>query len=394
MRIALLPSAYSPMVGGVEELTYRLAAAHTRAGHTVEVWAPVPDAQGAWGTSIDGTVAVHRMPMPLWPATPVNVLLFPIRFLWCLRSLWRAHRALRPDVIHVQCFSAHGAYATALSVITGTPLVVTLQGETFMDANDAYGRSWQLRLALRLGLRRARVITACSRYTLDDSIRRFGADPTKSLVIFNGVDLEEPAGPAKCGSYVLGVGRVVREKGFDLLLDAFAVVAGSHPETQLVIAGDGPELASLRQRARDLDIEERVELRGHADRETVGALMAGAQVVVVPSRVEPFGIVVLEAWRAGRAVIASARGGISEFVADGKNGLVVDPLDATALAESLRRCLSDPSLRQRLGDNARRSVPQFAWDVIAARYREVMGYPTSSMPSPVDVDQPDAGEHE
>src|SRR5947209_10106983 len=225
MRIALLPSAYAPMVGGVEELTHRLAAAHTRAGHTVEVWAPVPDAQGAWTTSIDDGVHVRRMPMALWPVTPVNVMLFPVRFVRSLLRLLQAHRALRPDVIHVQCFSAHGAYATVLSVITRTPLVITLQGETFMDAHDAYGRSWQLRVALRLGLRRASLITACSQYTLDDSIRRFGADPTKSTVIFNGVDVDEHAGPAERGKYVLAVGRAVREKGFDLLLDAFAAVA-------------------------------------------------------------------------------------------------------------------------------------------------------------------------
>src|SRR4051812_41985066 len=122
MRIALLPRPYAPMVGGVEELTQRLAAAHTRAGPTVEVWGPVPDIQGAWATSIHDEVTVRRMPMPLWPLTPVNVMLFPFRFVRCLLRLVHAHQALRPDVIHVQCFSGHGAYATALSVITRTPL--------------------------------------------------------------------------------------------------------------------------------------------------------------------------------------------------------------------------------------------------------------------------------
>ena len=99
--------------------------------------------------------------------------------------------------------------------------------------------------------------------------------------------------------------------------------------------------------------------------------MAGAQVFVMPSRVEPFGIVALEGWRAGTPVIVTARGGAPEFVEDGVSGLVADPEDTTALAAALDRVLSDPVLRERLARSGRERVGQFAWSTIRAQYEEV-----------------------
>ena len=371
MKIALFPSAFAPMIGGIEELTAKLAIELASSGDEVEIWVSVPDAAGKHQSSRIGDVVIQRLPMPMPPARVLPVLRALVTFLQTLVKLVAAYRRFRPDVLHVQGFSNNGAYATLLSIITGCPLVVTLQGETFMDDGNIYGRSAQLRAALRVGLKRAAVVTGCSRYVLDDA-RRFGLGPDEGVVVFNGVDLDEPtAATPPVGRYVLGIGRLVENKGFDLLLRAYATVVDEFPDVRLVIAGDGLAAESLRALCTDLGIQGHVEFRGSTPRPEVGLLMAHAEVVVVPSRVEPFGIVVLEAWRAARPVIASNRGGISEFLTDGQHGILLDPLDLSALASALTLLLEDLAAREHLGHAGRERVRGFAWTEIAKKYRGV-----------------------
>ena len=117
--------------------------------------------------------------------------------------------------------------------------------------------------------------------------------------------------------WVLGLGRLVEKKGFDLLIEAFSRIAYRHPGVALIIAGEGPTRRDLERLALKHGLEERVRFTGRLDARQVADTMAEADVVVVPSRVEPFGIVVLEAWRGATTVIATNRGGTKEFVRDG-----------------------------------------------------------------------------
>jgi glycogen synthase len=89
---------------------------------------------------------------------------------------------------------------------------------------------------------------------------------------------------------------------------------------------------------------------------------------VMPSRIEPFGIVALEAMKAGCPVIVTSRGGASEVVRDGQDGIVVDPFDSRALSGAIERVLGDAALRSRLIDSGRDRVAEFAWDRITERY--------------------------
>ena len=101
--------------------------------------------------------------------------------------------------------------------------------------------------------------------------------------------------------------------------------------------------------------------------------MLGARAFVMPSRLEPFGIVVLEGWRAGTAVVATDRGGPPEFIHDNEDGLLVDPFDVVAVATVLGRLLSDEGLRHAIASAGRRRVEAFAWPRIAEEYRAVYG---------------------
>jgi glycosyltransferase involved in cell wall biosynthesis len=381
-RVALLPSAYPPSVGGVEELTRHLALSLVAAGDEVEVWTGNPDDRDPETVEVRDGLVVRRFPMPLpatsWAALSHAASTGPRT----MRSLRRAVASFRPDVLHVQCFGPNGAYATGLARMTAVPLVVTLQGETQMDDSDLFDISRVMRASLRAGLRTAAAVTSCSAFSLDDAVTRFGLPPGSGLVIPNGVSLDGSGTVGPDGSigplaalggvpYVLALGRVVDKKGFDLLIAGYAAMDPADRTADLVIAGTGPALEFLEAQAEESGIRDRVHFVGRLTREQVGSAMAGAEVFVMPSRLEPFGIVVLEGWRAGTAVVATNRGGPPEFVRDGIDGVLVDPFDKVAMADALGHLLSDTERRRSIAAAGRTRVADFAWPVVTDRYREL-----------------------
>jgi len=389
-RVALLPSAYPPALGGVEELTRHLALALVDAGDEVEVWTLHGDDAEPETVEVRDDLIVRRFPMPLpavkWSSLHRSTTIGP-RTLFSLRN---AVDAFRPDVLHVVCFGPNGVYATALARLTGLPLIVSLQGETVMDDSDIFETSRVLRSALRRGLRAAAAVTGCSAFTLADAEGRFGLAPGRGLVLPNGVDLDEihsggadPVGDPPSGShpppepdhlvgerpYVLALGRVVPKKGFDLLLEAYAGIDQSSRTVDLVIGGTGAALDDLRARADTLGLGGSVHFVGRLSRDRVARYMAGAELFVMPSRLEPFGIVILEGWRAGVAVVATNRGGPPEFVRDGVDGVLVDPFDTAAFTDALAGLLTDDTRRRAVAAAGRARVAEFAWPVVAERYR-------------------------
>jgi glycogen(starch) synthase len=367
----------------VEELTRHLALALGDAGDQVEVWTLRSDDSAPETVEILDGIVVRRLPMPLpatnWPAIRRSTVTGP-RTLLSLRS---AVAAFRPDVLHVQCFGPNGAYATALSRLTGRPLVVTLQGETLMDDTDIFDSSRSLRASLRAGLRRASAVTGCSAFTLADAEERFGLEPGRGQVIFNGVALEDrehdgsaPAPPVLAARdpdrpYIFALGRIVEKKGFDLLLAAYAAIDDRCRTADLVIAGTGAGLDGLRRLTAELGLDGQVHFVGRLDRKQVAQAMGGAALFVMPSRLEPFGIVILEAWRAGVAVLASSRGGAPEFVRDGQDGVLVDPFDTRGFSRALEHLLAEPEGRGAIAEAGHARVGEFAWPRIADEYRTI-----------------------
>lgn len=378
-RIALVTSSFLPRVGGVEEHVLHVARALARRGHDVAVWTVDQGDKGV-PRDVDG-IPVRSLPCPL-PARSASAAAQFLASSPAALARWvRAAREDRPEVLHVHCFGPNGVWATEFARASGRSLVVSSHGETFMDATGAYADSALLRTSLRRALRRADAVTACSAFTAAHLSAHYGLAPGGARVVPNGIDDAEPGGPAPSwlpARYVLGVGRLVATKGFDLLIRAFARVdaedgaaAGAAAGVDLVIGGDGPERAALRDLADGLGIGARVHLPGRLTRPEVVTVMAGAQALVVPSRVEAFGITVLEGWRAGVPVIATSVGGPPEFLTDGATGLLVDPSDGPALADAIRRVLADPDLGRRLGAAGRDAVGAFTWEAVAESYEEV-----------------------
>jgi len=170
---------------------------------------------------------------------------------------------------------------------------------------------------------------------------------------------------------LLAVGRLAPEKGFDLLVDAFARIADRRPEWQLTIFGEGPERTSLEGRIRDLGLDRRIRLVGavHEPRR----FLPFADLFVFPSRYESFGLALAEAMAAGLPVVSfDCPSGPATIVEDGIDGTLVPPEDVTALAEALAGLMADPDRRRRLGAAARRSSERFAPETVMRQWEDLL----------------------
>jgi glycosyltransferase involved in cell wall biosynthesis len=149
-------------------------------------------------------------------------------------------------------------------------------------------------------------------------------------------------------------GRLVQEKGVEVLLRAFAVVVEQNPDARLLIAGDGPERATLHALAARLDITSHVALLGHRTLMELEREFATAWVQVVPSLwAEPFGNVAVEAMMRGTAVVASRAGGLAEIVEDNISGILVPPGDSAALADALLLLFRKREMAEQMGKKGR-----------------------------------------
>jgi glycosyltransferase involved in cell wall biosynthesis len=370
---AIFASAFHPHVGGVEELVRQLATEQSRRGlHPLVLTNRYPKSLPATERVGDVDVSRHafRVPGAHWRHLAGWAAFAAPTHARVVREL----RARRSDLVHVQCVSSNASYALSSSRALSLPLVVTMQGELTMDASQVYQHSAYLRRLWRRSLDAASAITGCSQYVLDEAEEAYGSSfGGRARVIYNGIRIEEyqDGGGIAGPPYLLGIGRMVREKGFDVLIDAFRELAAMWPDLRLVLAGDGPARPALEAQAAAAKIEDRIDFVGRVAHQHAVDLFRDAAVFVLPSRHEPQGIVVLEAMAARTPVIAAAVGGVPEIVRDGTNGLLFPGGDAEALAEAVSRALSDTGLNGRITAAGRLTAEGHDWAQTTEAYLEV-----------------------
>jgi glycosyltransferase involved in cell wall biosynthesis len=165
---------------------------------------------------------------------------------------------------------------------------------------------------------------------------------------------------------VVAAGRLVEAKGFDLLIDAAAALAG---DFQLDIYGDGALRDALSRQVAERGLEQRVALPGHAD---PSVIFQGADLCVVPSRREGFGNVVVEAMAAGVPVLAAACPGPAALIVDGRNGFLVEPGSSAALSDAMGALLAHPERRTSVVEAGRRTAAQFEVHAATRRLEEAV----------------------
>jgi glycogen(starch) synthase len=235
---------------------------------------------------------------------------------------------------------------------------------------------------------RADRVIACSYYMREQIADIFGVPDTKVVVIPNGIDPDdlqpqnghelerlrlEFAQPDE--RLVLLLGRLVYEKGFQFALEAMPALLKRLPSTRFLVAGSGTHERELRRQATELGLMDHGTFLGWIGDDVLHSLYRIADVCVVPSIYEPFGLVALEAMASGCPCIVADTGGLREVVPHEEAGLRFRARDPAALGEMVERLLSDPDLRDRLVTEASEHVLRFDWadvaDRTAAAYSEL-----------------------
>jgi len=279
-------------------------------------------------------------------------------------------RRERFDLIHAHDWMTYPAGLLA-SRLTGKPLVVHMHATEY----DRSGDHPNPRVAAieREGLHAARLVVPVSHYTAGILKRRYGVDPAKIRVVHNAVTHREQQQAwhverAIPEPVVLFLGRVTFQKGPDYFLEAAARVVAAEPFVKFVVAGSGDMLPAMIERTAELGLARHVHFTGFLRGKDVERIFALADLYVMPSVSEPFGITPLEALALDTPAIVSRQSGVSEVLA---HALKVDFWNVEDLADKILAVLRHPALREALVANGRAEVASMHWDVSGAHMLEV-----------------------
>ena len=373
-RVALVTTYYHPVLGGAEAAARRTAGFLARRGHDVNVITTLTEHGLSREEMIDG-VRVHRVGAPRprtasrkWLVTP-NVA----------AELWR--RRSTYDVIFVVDYRGIGLAAIFVGRLVRRPVVIQAQTEGVLSGSHlsaaARVASWPVRRAYTL----ADGVACISKGITREAIGA-GVPADRLFDVPNTVDTNRfhPAEPGEIArrrvelgwpaDRPLGifVGRLSNEKGILDLLRAWEHVPA--PTTVVVVGPDMPGHpwdagASARTLAASAPLSGRVIFTGATT--DPAPLYRAADFAIVPSHWESFGLSAAEAMASGLAVVASAVGGLTDYMVDGDNGLLTPAQNPDALAAAIRRLVDNPVLRAKLGAAARQTVAQFDERVVLER---------------------------
>ena len=283
-----------------------------------------------------------------------------------LGKLVRSIRRARPDVVHTHLVHAdfHGLPAARLA---GVPLAVSTKHgfnpfrnrRTFATADRTIARLADVHVAISAGL---------ARYLA----KHEGFDASAFEVVHYGIEPGPPPPAPPGGPRLAIVGRLIPIKGHEVLLEAVRRARDEVPGLALEIAGDGPLETQVRATVTRLGLDDRVTFLGRVA--LPGPVYERAEIVVVPSFGEGFGMVALEAMERGRAVIASDVGGLPEIAAEGHTGMLVPPGDVEALARAIAELTGDPVRAAELGAAGRvRALQEFSQERCTGRIAALYG---------------------
>ncbi len=356
-RVLHIGKFYPPFAGGIETFLRDLMRAQQRRG----------DVPGAIVHHTQSWQACRREEMEgvnVWRISTLGKALFtPISpsFAW---RLGQTIREFRPDVLHLHVPNVSAFWALTSRCARRLPWVVQWQSDVIASSyNRRLAAAYRIyRVAEQRLLARADAVIVSSPPYLESSQplapwrhkcrviplgldRRRLPDPTVEMLQWPNLTWKTQR------SRVLALGRLSYYKGFDLLLHAIAAA----PEVQLCLVGEGQQEEMLRSMIAVLNLADRVQMLGHIADAQAQALLATCDVLCLPSieRTEAFGLVLLEAMRYGRAVIASdiPGSGPGWIVRHGETGLLVPPGDVRQLAVALTRLSNAPELRRALGES-------------------------------------------
>jgi glycogen synthase len=381
LRIFMLSWEYPPrIVGGLARHVEGLSKALASLGHEVHV--VTLDFPQAEPEERSGTLYVHRVKVEV-PAPTFHawVLLFNHFFEKKAGQLAREYG--KPDLVHIHDWLTVTGGVAAKHLLR-VPLVMTFHSTESSRSSASNSPESAMVGGLEWwGSFEASEVIAVSGWMKSKVVSEFRIPPEKVREIPNGVDFEMFSRQVDVEAtrnrwrvqpgerLITAVGRLTSQKGFDDLIRAYPEIRMSVPRSRLLLLGDGYMRGELESLAAAERVGEFTTFAGFvSDVDLVDAIKS-SDVVAIPSRFEPFGIIALEAMAGGSPVVVSRVGGLAEIVEDGIDGLEVDPSSPSSLAKAAVRVLSDRELATRLAARAKEKVKGFTWESSAAKTVEV-----------------------
>lgn len=380
MRVLHLSWEYPPLVyGGLGRHVGALARAQAAVG--IDTTVVTQTEEQPVEETVDG-VSVIRVPrdLPAVPFDEAHLLAWVAGLEHALtRAVVRIADNTRPDVVHAHDWIVTHTAVTSRALL-GVPIVTTFHAteagrhQGWLPSplsNSIYSVEWWL-------AHESTRLISCSEHMRWEVDRLFGVGRDKVSVIPNGIDRdawraapqavtrmrERYAGP---GPLLVTTARLEWEKGIHTLLEAMTELRRRVPGIRLVIAGRGGKEADLRESAQRLRLDRAVAFAGWLPEGDLHALVAAADLAVVPSIYEPFGLVALEAAALDTPVVVAETGGLAEFAEGGRVALTFEPGDPASLAETVRALLADPEATQRRAKAADEALTaKYSWDRIAS----------------------------
>lgn len=371
-RVLLVASSFAPNVGGLQTVTAQLARGLRARGIAVEVLTnKYPRALPA-RENISG-VPVQRLNflLPRWSDLRRGRADLFLAGLWyapvTMLRLLDAIRRFKPDAVNLHFVGAPAFFVLVAHWFLKFRLVVSLHGD---DVQGLTRRGKFDRWVFHQLVTRADALTAPSQSLMDVANRDVRIAPDRACVIYNAVETTSLPMVKTLATEWATVGRLAPKKGFDVLLRALARLPDELQHLTLV--GGGAELETLQALARELQIEMRVDFRGVVRHAEALAVMAASRAIVIPSRMEPFGIVALEAMALGKPVVATCVGGLPEVLRDA-DAILIEPDNPTALARALlemvERLVHEPHFGARNRACAARFSTQRMLDAYLQQYQ-------------------------
>lgn len=364
MRIAFLIRSLTG--GGAERVCVLLANGLAAKGHEVTVVTVKPESEDAYTLAPQ----VQRVVLNASLDTPRRQESVLGKNWGLLTAIRQTTKNLAPQVVVSFVHMVNIRVVLAL-LWAGVPVIVTEHNDSKHSTLHAF---W--RLTRRLVYPWASHLVSVSEGVDEDFA---WMAPTRRSVIYNPVLIPGPSTRPDAGPradegplWLLAMGRLVPQKGFDLLIQAFGQLAEDHPRWHLRILGEGEERANLEAQIRRAGLEERVSLPGFVSDPDI--LLGSGDLFVVSSRWEGFCLALAEAMAAGLpAVSFDCPSGPSELITHEHDGLLVEPENVEALTEALDQMMTDSALRETFGARARQSVARFSVERIVAQWELLLG---------------------
>lgn len=383
MKILMLSWEYPPQsVGGLAQHVYHLSRAVAK--HGVEVHVVTIGGKDALPYEEQDGVKIHRV-FPYQLESPdFRTWILHLNFSLLEYAVTLVNSLKGVDVIHAHDWLV--AYAgRALKHAFNTPLIATIHATEYGRNHGLHNDNQRYISNVEWWLTyESWKVIVCSYYMERELKGFFGIPDDKLAVIPNGVDpdafvIKKGAKALKNQEekYVFFIGRLVREKGVHILIEAAPKILSVFPQARFIIAGTGPYEQELKNLARAKQLEHRIHFAGYVNDDDRNQLYNQSSVAVFPSLYEPFGIVALEAMAAKVPVVVSDTGGLSEIVEHGIDGLKCYCDSPNSLADNIMAILGNDELAQRIKRKGyEKAVHQFNWFHIATKtiqcYENVM----------------------